>query len=141
MSTPTVARRWLDDPKLELDALSPGQRYTLFITLALAVCLLAFGLPPDGPVNASSSADLLTPDTVVAEPARTALSAGEDDVTVSLPESTLPAGGFPTQPTTPPGADATTTSTTSTTTSTTSTTSTTTTTTTPGPPIPPLPLP
>lgn len=37
-------RSWWDDPRLSLDALSPGQRYTAFITLALAVALMAFGI-------------------------------------------------------------------------------------------------
>ena len=47
---------WFEDPKLDLDALSPGQRYTLVITCLLAFCLLAFGLPPGGGGDTSSLA-------------------------------------------------------------------------------------
>jgi hypothetical protein len=38
-------RRWLEDPHLSLDTLSPGQRYTALIALGLAIALLLWGVP------------------------------------------------------------------------------------------------
>lgn len=36
---------WLENPRLSLDFLTPGQRYTAVLTIGLGILLLAFGLP------------------------------------------------------------------------------------------------
>lgn len=44
VQSPTT-RSWWENPRLSLDFLTPGQRYTAVLTIALGVLLLAFGLP------------------------------------------------------------------------------------------------
>jgi hypothetical protein len=43
-------RRWFEDPRISLDGLTPGQRYSALIVIVLAVLMLRFGLPRSGPV-------------------------------------------------------------------------------------------
>jgi hypothetical protein len=42
-------RSWFEDPRISLDGLTPGQRYTALIVILLAVLMLRFGLPRSGP--------------------------------------------------------------------------------------------
>lgn len=45
MSEKATTRRWLEDPRLSLENLSPGQRYTAVIAGALALAMITVGVP------------------------------------------------------------------------------------------------
>lgn len=59
---PTSVPTWLEDPHFNLDALTPGQRYTALLSVALVVLLVTIGVPrstrstlPPGPTGGSPS--------------------------------------------------------------------------------------
>jgi hypothetical protein len=49
---PSERGRWWEDPHFGLDTLSAGQRYTAVIVGALAVAMLAIGVPRGGSIEA-----------------------------------------------------------------------------------------
>jgi hypothetical protein len=131
---------WFADPRFSLESLSPGQRYTLVIAGALAVCLLAFGLPPKGESPFSSIGAAVAPGSAAAaapgttaDTSATATPQFIDPLAASpLPASFADSGPVTTYAETPTTGGESTTTTTSTTS-----------TTLPGPvgTLPPLPVP
>lgn len=45
---------WFEDPHFSLDGLTPGQRYTAFIVIVLALLMLRIGLPGKAPSAGTS---------------------------------------------------------------------------------------
>src|SRR5438067_13274535 len=41
----STARNWLEDPRISLEGLTPGQRYTAVIVVVLAILMVKVGLP------------------------------------------------------------------------------------------------
>lgn len=80
MAPAEPAPRWLEDPRLSLESLTPGQRYVAFIVIVLGVIMLRFGIPHGTGVIPASS--LLSPG-----PSSAGVNPG------------LPSGGSPAPPT------------------------------------------
>lgn len=95
--SPEPPRSWFADPRLSLDALTPGQRYTAVLTVVLVIGLLAFGVPrgsrspvaapvvqPQSPGGAAVRAGLVRP----AVPSTTTTAATPPDLGATTLDAT-----------------------------------------------------
>ena len=96
-----VRRPWLEDPRLSLEGLSPGQRYTAVLALALAIAMLTIGVPRGG--SRSATTEQLSVPAAATSAGLVSSPAVSPPTTAYAPLATFPSAMEPTPTTAPAG--------------------------------------